>query len=225
MGDATTKFFHANATVIHRGNLINQLQDQDGINLTSHKYKEHLLWQDFKERLGKGEFTRFGIDLSTVLERRNDLGFLEEPITNNEIDAVIKSLPNDKSPRPDGFSNEFLKSCWSTIKEDFYNLCRDFHNNNVCLRSINSSFITLIPKVEGARTVNEYRPISLLNSSVKLLTKLLANRLQPVITSLVHKNQYGFIRARTIQDCLAWSLEYLHMCHHSKGDCCPKVGF
>jgi len=32
----------------------------------------------------------------------------------------------------------------------------------------------------------------------------------------VHQNHYGFIRSRTIQDCLAWSFEYLHLCHHSK---------
>jgi hypothetical protein len=51
---------------------------------------------------------------------------------------------------------------------------------------------------------------------MKLITKLLANRLQATITSLVHKNQYGFIKNITIQDCLAWSFEYLHLCHHSK---------
>jgi hypothetical protein len=59
--------------------------------------------------------------------------------------------------------------------------------------------------------VNDYRPISLLNSSVKLLTKILANRLQKVITKLIHANQYGFIKDRSIQDCLAWSFEYLHL--------------
>ena len=37
-----------------------------------------------------------------------------------------------------------------------------------------------------------------------------------VIQKLVHKNQYGFIKSRTIQDCLAWTFEYLHLCHHSK---------
>lgn len=56
----------------------------------------------------------------------------------------------------------------------------------------------------------------MLNCSIKLITKLLANRLQSVILQLVHQNQYGFIRTRTIQDCIAWSFEYLHLCHHSK---------
>jgi retron-type reverse transcriptase len=51
---------------------------------------------------------------------------------------------------------------------------------------------------------------------MKLITKLLANRLQKSIIPLIHKNQYGFIKHRTIQDCLAWSFEYLHLCHNSK---------
>jgi len=49
-----------------------------------------------------------------------------------------------------------------------------------------------------------------------IITKLLANRLQSVISQLIHKNQYGFIKKRTIQDYLAWALEYLHICHKSK---------
>lgn len=186
--------FHANATIRTRSNLIKQLEKQDGTIVTSHRDKEQLLWEEFKDRLGKSEFTRFGIDPSAILERRDDLDFLEGSFSTMEIDDIIKHLPNDKSPGPDSFSNEFLKASWRAIKEDLYSLCQSFHSNNVCLRSINTSFITLIPKIEEAKSVSDYMPISLLNASVKLLTKLLANRLQQIITKLVHKNQYGFIR-------------------------------
>ena len=102
------------------------------------------------------------------------------------------------------------------IKEDFYRLCRVFFDCNVNLESINSSFITLVPKVNNLETVNDFRPISLLNCSIILLTKILADRLQQVILQLLHENQYGFIRNKTIQDCIAWCFEYIHQCQQSK---------
>jgi hypothetical protein len=109
-----------------------------------------------------------------------------------------------------------LKKCWPIICEDFYSLCDSFFSESICLQSINASHITLIPKKDDPIKVSNYRPISLLNNSVKLITKLLANRLQLVLQSLIHKNQYGFVKNRTIQECIAWTLEYLHMCHQSK---------
>jgi retron-type reverse transcriptase len=50
---------------------------------------------------------------------------------------------------------------------------------------------------------------------VKVLTKIIALRLQKWILKVVHRNQYGFIKGRNIQDCLAWSFEYLYQCKAS----------
>jgi hypothetical protein len=94
---------------------------------------------------------------------------------------VIKNLPNDKSPGPDGFNNEFIKCCWPIIGHDIKELIKDFYDEKISLESINSSFITLIPKCDNPTTANEFRPISLLNSVLKIITKLLANRLQKII--------------------------------------------
>lgn len=95
-------------------------------------------------------------------------------------------------------------------------LIEAFFDEEICLRSINTSHITLIPKKDGPSTAADYRPISLLNTSFKLITKVLANRLQKIIRQIIHKNQYGFIKTRNIQDCLAWAPEYLHLCHKSR---------
>jgi len=170
----------------------------------------------YKERLGQSESISMQLNLDEILSSHPDLSSLEEPFTFEEIDQVVASLPTDKSPGLDGFNTDFIKKGLRIIKYDFYELCHDFYDRNVCLQSLNGSYITLIPKVDGPTKVNEFRPISLLNISMKIITKLLENRLQKLIQQIIHKNQYGFIQSRTIHDYLAWALEYLHMCHHSR---------
>jgi hypothetical protein len=215
-GDICSRFFHAHATVKHKRNTIASLTDENGITHSEHDHKSNLLWEAFKSRLGSSDFLGIDFDLSELLVRNEDLQGLDSPFTKQEIDNIIKSLPPDKSPGPDGFNTNFIKKCWHIIAQDFYDLCEKFYQEEVCLRSINGSFIVLILKKENPQKVGDYRPISLLNNSMKILTKLLANRLQSFMTRLVHKNQYGFIKGRTIQDCLAWAYEYIHLCHSSK---------
>ena len=78
------------------------------------------------------------------------------------------------------------------------------------LDNINSSFITLIPKKLSPEEVGDYRSISLTSMGLKFLSKMAANRFQRIIMKCIHKNQYGFIKSRTIQDCIGWTFEYLH---------------
>ena len=129
-------------------------------------------------------------DLQDLYENRGDpqlLKDLEKPSTHEEIDEVVKNLPSDKAPRPDGFNGDFIRACWDILAKDFYQLIQDFHEGKISLQSINASFITLVPKKDSPLSTNDYKPISLLNCTIKIITKLLANRLQTVISKLVHK--------------------------------------
>ena len=144
-------------------------------------------------------------NLSRMMRAEVDFDSLTMPFTHNEMDAVINEIPPDRAPGPDGFNGAFLKACWPIIKEDFYLLCEEFHSGSLNLESLNYGYITLIPKIRAPETVNDFRPITLLNCCLKLTTKILANRLQRVILKIVHNNQYGFLKGRSIHDCLAWA--------------------
>jgi hypothetical protein len=215
LGDENSRFFHSMATTQKRKNHIQSITSANGVSVSEHKDKAEILLQAYKERLGQTDNISGAHHITALLNTTN-LAFLEVPFTPKEIDDVVADFPHNKSPGPDGFNAEFLQKCWPIIRKDFHDLCNQFHQGTLCLESINNCFITLVPKKDDASTVHDYRPISLLNCTLKLITKLLANRLQTVIMELIHANQYGFIKSRTIQDCLAWSYEYIHLCHKSK---------
>jgi ribosomal protein S17E len=73
---------------------------------------------------------------------------------------------------------------------------KDFRN----FRYLNTAFITLLPKKEDAILAKDFRPISLIHSFAKLITKVMANRLSGYVDKLISKNQSAFIKGKFIQD-------------------------
>jgi hypothetical protein len=71
-------------------------------------------------------------DLSELLQPQDDLEELDVPFQKEEIDNVVKNFPLGKSPGHDGFNN-FMRKCWNTISQDFYDLRGGFYNNNICI--------------------------------------------------------------------------------------------
>ena len=126
---------------------------------------------------------------------------LDLPFTEEEVWATIKTLPSDKAPGPDGFTGRFYKECWPVIKDDIMEALRVIQEGDGRkLHLLNSAFLILIPKKPDAVEVKDFRPISLVHSFAKLVTKILANRLAPRLNSLVSTNQSAFVRGRCIHD-------------------------
>lgn len=199
-GDANTVLFHLHARHRQRKNHIAKLNYGDQI-VTTHEGKAQVLLNFYSNLIGTREVRERSIDLKVLRIQQHDLAVLDAPISEEEVWGVIKHLPGDKAPGPDGFTGRFYKVCWQIIKDDIMAAIsavwrRDFRN----FRLLNSAFITLLPKVEEAVHAKDFCPISLIHSFAKLVTKILANRLACRLDGMVSSNQTAFIKGRFIQD-------------------------
>ena len=130
-----------------------------------------------------------------------NLSSLDDPFTEQEVHAAIKQLPHDKAPGPDGYTGNFFKTCWNTVKQDLVAAINYFHMGRCAnLNLLNKANIVLIPKKDGADLVTDYRPISLIHSFAKIISKILALRLAPKMHELISPCQSAFIKGRSIHD-------------------------
>lgn len=141
---------------------------------------------------------------------------LDEPITE-EVWQTIKNLPADKAPGPDGYTGRFYKSCWQIIKPDLMAAILTLQQGDAGkLSLLNSAYLTLIPQKEEAIQPKEFRPISLGHSFAELVTKILTNRLAPLLKELVATNQSAFVQGRCIHDNYMLVQQTIKLLHRKK---------
>ena len=109
-------------------------------------------------------------------------------------------MEGDKASGPNGFIMAFFQKCWSVVEKDVMALFDHFHRSLEFERSLNASFLSLIPKKNNALNIKDFRPISLVDSVYKLLSKVLANRLRRVLDKLISESQNAFVGGRQILD-------------------------
>ena len=112
------------------------------------------------------------------------------PITNEEIWEVIIHFKLARSPGPDGLSIEFYRVMFPVIKDELRKLLNSYMNNGRILSKFKAGIIKLVPKIPPYNEIGNFRPISLLNVDYKIFTKILSNRLQPILENLIHESQF-----------------------------------
>ena len=125
---------------------------------------------------------------------------LELPFSEEEIHFALMEMNGDKTPDSDGFTMAFWQTCWDFVKEEILELFKELYDQSSFAKSLNTTFLVLIPKKGGAEDLGNFRPISLLEGLYKLLAKVLANMLKKVIGKVVSLDQNAFVMGRQILD-------------------------
>ena len=199
-GDANTRFFHMAASGRRRQNCIRRmlvgdrtLTDQSSIGLALADY-----FREFYRR-GPSNKWRWSAKGVTTLSpgQQQELIF---PVTEEEVLVAIRELNSEGAPGPDGILVFFYRDCRDAVGPEVMATIEDFWAGRCNMDRLNRAYIILIPKVEGAERIGDFRPISLSNSIYLIIAKVLANRLRTVLPGLISPFQSAFLPGRQMAD-------------------------
>ncbi|XP_026417593.1 uncharacterized protein LOC113313084 [Papaver somniferum] len=200
--DRNTSYFHSIVNYNKRMSTINSIQGPLGIWFDSRSDIEAIFTNHFKN-----------ISTSSTPQINNEILQLFQPcvseIQNNcliqvphaqEIKDVVFQIKPWASPGNDGFQAGFYQHCWDVVGTEVISMVQYFFTHKHMLKAINHTYQVLIPKISNPKTPADYRPIRLCNVSYKIMSKILANRLKPLLPDIISPTQTAFVAGRHIHD-------------------------
>ncbi len=219
-GEKNTKYFlglektnynrlNINQLIVENGNTV---EDQSELMSFIHSYYQQL-YEDPEVFEEEESMKKFLNKIPTQEISESEFILLEQPITLLECEQALFSMAEGKAPGMDGIPVEFYKQFWSQIKNDFLNMVNTAFQEEQLYGHVTQGVLRLLPKPEkNLLHLKNWRPITLLNVDYKILSKVLAKRLEQIIPNLIHEDQTGFVKGRYIGQSIRTLLDVAEHC-------------
>uniref|UniRef100_A0A251TXQ6 Putative RNA-directed DNA polymerase, eukaryota, Reverse transcriptase zinc-binding domain protein n=1 Tax=Helianthus annuus TaxID=4232 RepID=A0A251TXQ6_HELAN len=199
-GDENTAYFHGVVNANISSNRLNGLRIND-IWVTSPPLIKDTVCNFFASKFQEPLSSRPVLicpNLATITE--DEAAVLVAPFSVMEVKKAVWDCEGDRAPGPDGINFRFIKKCWGLLQNDFIMMMDEFFEKEAIHIGCTSSFLALIPKCNDPGGLLDYRPISLIGSINKVVSKVLVNRLKTVMQKLISEEQTAFLANRSILD-------------------------
>lgn len=203
-GDACTAFFFKSVIANQGKNAIKYLRGEDDERIENSDQIKDMLLSYYKNLLGTenaGVLPPSVEDIKNLLSFRCNTSLASQLLkvpSMEEIRDTVASMPRRKAPGPDGFPVEFLWEAWEQVGKETVEAVQEFFVTGYLPKIFNATAITLIPKVPGADTLTQFRPVSCCTTMYKIIARLLKNKLKLFISDAVQGNQVGFVQGRQL---------------------------
>ncbi|CAI8606000.1 unnamed protein product [Vicia faba] len=131
---------------------------------------------------------------------RNQRIMLSSLVCDEETIKVLKSIGDLKALGIDGYGSKFFKHSWKMVEEDVMKTVKGFFERGELDYRFNKTLVTLIPKHDKSSNIKEYRLISSRTTMYNIISKVMSNRINKVLGSIISKNQAAFVPGQKIHD-------------------------
>jgi hypothetical protein len=145
---------------------------------------------------------------------------LEELISMDELKEAIRSGKTRKAPGNDGISQEFYKAQWNTIKHEMLEVLQQMHTDGEIKPQPKHGILVYLPKTTKALRPDGYRTLTLINADLKIMARIIAQRLSQWLPELIHSSQHCGVHGKSILDAVTMVRDAIAFAETTKQELC-----
>lgn len=194
------------------------LTDPQEINAEFRNFYSNLYSSELSLNMSKCSEFLENLNLPSITQEEEPK--LESPITLDELKNAVLNMKRGKSPGWDGIPPEFYAMFWEELGQYMLDMILMSVKNGSFLNDVNLALLTVLPKPKkDLLFCNNYRPLSILCTEVKVYAKVLVSRIESHLQKLIHQDQTGFVKSRLAGDNIRRLLHVIHFSQDIEDPC------